>query len=190
MKFTDSFFSAAGKSTIREFVESLVIAGVLAFFIITFVVQSFVVYGQSMEPTLYNGERLFVNKFIYRFKEPARGDIIVFRPKGPKNERYVKRVIGIPGDTIVIEDHKVYVNDEVLDEDYIDVAIGRDFGKYVVPEGHVFVLGDNRHPYASSDSRYQRVGYVDYDSISGKAFVIYWPLNKIEVLKKPKYDFE
>ncbi|MFW5808987.1 MAG: signal peptidase I, partial [Halanaerobium sp.] len=105
------------KNAVKEFLQSLVIAGILAFFIITFVAQSFVVDGGSMANTLENGERLFVNKFIYRFHPPERGDIVVFSPKGSPGQKYIKRVIGIPGDTVYIKDGETYVNGEVLEED-------------------------------------------------------------------------
>ncbi len=185
MSIKDFFTSKSRKpkSSFREWVETILISGILAFFIITFIVQSFVVKGSSMEPSFHNSERVFVNKFIYRFTEPDRGDVIVFKPDGDPRNRYIKRVIGLPGDTIIIENKEVRVNGEVIEEEYIDVLIGENYGTYEVPEGHVFVLGDNRHLYASSDSRFMppegTVGYVDYNSISGKAFLVYWPITKI-----------
>ncbi len=194
MEFRKFFSSKSNKkkskSPFREFVETIVISGILAAFIITFVVQSFVVKGQSMEPTLHNGERLFVNKFLYRFSEPKHGDIIVFKPDGAPKDRFIKRVIGIPGDTITIKDKQVKVNGEPIDETkYTDIAILQDFGEFRVPEGHVFVLGDNRYHKASSDSRYPSpVGYVDYKSISGKAFITYWPITNIRLLQNPDYE--
>ncbi|AZR73106.1 signal peptidase I [Anoxybacter fermentans] len=177
------------KSQVREFFESIIIAGVLAFFIITFVVQSFVVQGHSMYPSLHDGERLFVNKFIYRFTEPKRGDIIVFSPKGEPGKKYIKRVIGLPGDHIEItKDGSVIVNGQIIKEDYINEKARYGIGHYTVPEKHVFVLGDNRNH--SSDSRdIIRVGYVSYKSISGKAFWVYWPLNRIRILRNPEYNF-
>lgn len=173
------------KSQVRELIESLVIAGVLAFFIITFVLQSFVVDGASMYPSLHNGERLFVNKFIYRFTEPKRGDVIVFTPKGETNRKYIKRVIGLPGDEVEVTADGIYINGVRIEEPYINVIANSGFGIYTVPEKHVFVLGDNRNH--STDSRVMySVGYVSYKSISGKAFWVYWPLNRIRLLKTPK----
>lgn len=175
------------KSQVRELFESVAIAGVLAFFIITFVVQSFVVEGRSMYPSLHDGERLFVNKFIYRFQRPSRGDVVVFAPKGEPKKKYIKRVIGEPGDTIVINSSGVFVHGKEIKEDYINERAYFGHDTYVVPEGHVFVMGDNRNH--STDSRdQQRVGFVDYKTISGKAFWIYWPLNRIRLLHAPKYD--
>ncbi len=175
------------KTQIREFFESIVIAGILAFFIITFVVQSFVVEGHSMDPSLHDGERLFVNKFIYRFQEPHRGDVIVFAPKGEPRTKYIKRVIGLPGDIVIVDKSGVYINGMILDEDYIYEKAAYGLGRYEVPEDHVFVMGDNRNH--STDSRSpSQVGFVTYKSISGKAFWIYWPLNRIRILKSPEYS--
>ena len=174
-------------SEIKEFLQSLAIAAILAFFIITFVAQSFVVDGRSMEPTLHDGERLFVNKFIYRFHPPERGDIIVFSPRGAPKKKYIKRVIGLPGDTIQIKDGRTFVNGEPVKEEYIKEPISGRFGPFEVPEESVFVMGDNRNH--SADSRYPSiVGYVDYDSISGKAFWVYWPITDMRVIDNYEYN--
>ena len=176
-------------SEIKEFLQSLAIAAILAFFIITFIAQSFVVDGRSMEPTLHNGERLFVNKFIYRFHPPQRGDIIVFTPRGAPDKKYIKRVIGLPGDTVYIHDGLTYINGEPLKETYLNEEMRGEFGPFQVPPESVFVMGDNRNH--SADSRYQSiVGYVDYDSISGKAFWVYWPINKMRVIDSYKYGLK
>lgn len=173
--------SFVDKGDIKEFIQSLVIAGVLAFFIITFVAQSFIVDGKSMDPTLSNGERLFVNKFIYRFREPERMDIIVFSPKGAPSKKYIKRVIGLPGETIYIRDGVTYIDGEPLAEEFINEAMRSDFPPYKIPEESVFVMGDNRNH--SADSRYaSMVGAVEYDAIDGKAFWVYWPLNMMRIL--------
>ncbi len=173
------------KSQFREFLESILIAGVLAFFIITFVVQSFVVEGPSMEPSFEHGERLFVNKFIYRFREPERGEVIVFEPRGAPSDKFIKRVIGLPGETVKLEGGEVFINGEPLPEDYIQDPPRRSYGPYEIAEEEVFVLGDNRSN--SSDSRFSHVGMVDYGSISGQAFWVYWPLNEIRVIAQPGY---
>lgn len=176
------------KAQVREFAESVIIAVVLAVFIITFVAQSFVVQGRSMFPTLHDGERLFVNKFIYRFQEPKRGDIVVFSPQGDPGKKYIKRVMGLPGDRVEIRlDGTLYINGNLIKEDYIAAKARYGFGDYVVPEEHIFVLGDNRNHSTDSRDR-MRVGDVPYDSISGKAFWVYWPLNRIRILKNPKYE--
>ena len=174
------------KSSVKEFLQSLVIAGILAFFIITFIAQSFVVDGQSMEPTLHNGERLFINKFIYRFKDPVRGDIIVFTPHGAPGKKYIKRVIALPGETLYIRNGVSYINGEPLEENYINEEMYGNFGPYQIPEGSIFVMGDNRNH--SADSRFPGiVGYVNYKSISGKAFWVYWPLTDMRIIAHHDY---
>ncbi|MGM0471293.1 MAG: signal peptidase I [Bacillota bacterium] len=174
------------KEEVKEFLESVVIAGVLAFFIITFIAQSFVVQGNSMEPTLHNGERLFVDKLSYRFTEPERGDIIVFTPQGATDKKYIKRVIGLPGDKVAIRNHQVYINGTSINEDYLaDKTLG-DFGPYRVPKDHLFVLGDNRNN--SADSRHTSlVGFVSYKEVTGKAFWVYWPLNNMRLVDHENY---
>ena len=171
----------------QDLAETVVIAGLLATFIILFIAQSFIVQGSSMEPSFHNGERLLVNKFIYRFVEPKRGDVVIFKPDGEPRERFIKRVIGLPGDTVSVMKGEVRVNGEPISEKYIAVPVDQDYGTYTVPEKHVFVLGDNRLPGASSDSRFSSpVGYVDYKSITGKAFVVYWPIFHTRLVQHPK----
>ncbi len=179
------------KKDLIEIVQSLAIAGVLAFLIITFVAQSFVVEGSSMEETLQNGERLIVNKLVYRFNKPDRGEIVVFTPQGAENNRYIKRVIGLPGDTVYIQDNQVFVNGEPLEEDYIKEemrAVGES-GPFEVPEDSYFVLGDNRNH--SADSRFPNlVGYVDRDNIHGRAMWVFWPLNEMRFVDHKEYNVD
>ena len=173
--------------TVKDFLQSIVIAGLLAFFIITFVAQSFVVDGRSMEPTLSHGERLFVNKFIYRFNEPQRGDIIVFTPRGATSGRYIKRIIGLPGEKISIRDGKTFIDGKPLAEDYIYEEMRGYYGPEEIPEDHYFVMGDNRNH--SADSRVEEiVGFVDLDSIAGKAFWLYWPITEMRLIEHHDYD--
>jgi len=136
-----------------------------------------------MEPNFKTGERLIVNKIIYDIRPPKRGEVIVFH--APAGIDYIKRVIGLPGETIKIENNTVYINGEPLDEPYLREAIdeyassGRlyneDYHEVTVPERSVFVMGDNRTN--STDSR--NIGVISYDKIVGRADVIFWPLNKI-----------
>lgn len=183
---------ATSKSTLREYTEAIIIALVLAFFIRTFVIQAFKIPSGSMLPTLLIGDHLLVNKFIYGVKvpvtgsvlipvnNPERNDVIVFRyPQDPKLD-YIKRVIGVSGDSIESRDKVLYVNGKPFEDKYgvhMDetvverTASPRDsFGPIVVPEGKVFVMGDNRDN--SFDSRFW--GFVDHKAILGKALVIYW----------------
>ncbi len=171
---------------IKEFFQSLIIAAVLAFLIITFVAQSFVVEGQSMEPTLSSRERLFVNKFIYRIQKPERGDIIVFSPRYDSGKKYIKRIVGLPGETIEIKEGKTFIDGQPVEEDYLNQRMFGVHEKVEVPEDHYFVMGDNRNN--STDSRDGRVGFVDMDSIDGRAFWVYWPLNEIRLVDHYDYN--
>lgn len=177
-----------GKTEIREYIEAFLIAVLLALFIIIFIAQSFLVQGSSMEPSLHNGQRLIVDKLTYRFSLPKLGDIIVFRYPTDPSRKFIKRVIGSPGDEILIKGGQVYVNGDKLLEDYINGptygAYAPDYGPIVVPEGSYFVLGDNRRK--SDDSRFKDVGFVPSSLILGRALVVYWPLNTLKVIKNPK----
>lgn len=178
------------KSLVREYAEAIFIALLLALFIREFVVQAFKIPSGSMIPTLLVGDHILVNKFIYGIKmpvtgqvvvpvkEPARNDIIVFKyPLNPSQD-FIKRVIGLPGDTIEIINKKLYINGKPLANDHgvsLDNRImtegPRDnFGPVTVPPHSLFVMGDNRDN--SADSRFWR--FVDYKNIKGKAFILYW----------------
>lgn len=165
---------------IKDWVISIIIAIVLAFFIRHYIVELYMVEGPSMRPTLQNGERLVVNKFIYRFNKPEKGEVIVFRyPRDPSRD-FIKRVIAIPGDTIEIKDGRVFVNGQLQNEPYILDKTRGSYPLSKVPEGHVFVMGDNRNN--SEDSRFKDVGFVSYELIKGKAIMIFWPLDHIKSL--------
>ncbi|MDI9567869.1 MAG: signal peptidase I [bacterium] len=174
---------AQEKGIVREYLECVAIALVLAFFIITFVVQSFVVDGSSMEPTLHHGQRLLVNKFIYYFTRPQRGDIIVFQYPANPREDFIKRVIGVGGDHIQIKDGKVFVNGHPLEEPYLLEPTYGDFEGTVPPDSY-FVLGDNRNN--SRDSRYPDVGMLLREDIIGKAALIYWPPGDIGLINSKR----
>lgn len=174
---------AAGKSALREYAEAIVIAVILALFIMTFIARSFSVDGSSMYPTLHHGERLLVDEISYRFRAPERGDIIVFKyPANPK-AKFIKRIVGLPGDTILIRDGTLFLNGEPISEPYLGERMVGDYGPYVVPPGTVFVLGDNRN--YSEDSRYRDVGYVPRNYIVGRAVLRFWPLDRIGLIKRP-----
>ena len=136
-----------------------------------------------MENTLHNGDNLIVDKLSYRFHDPERFDIIVFPFQFQDNTYYIKRIIGLPGETVTIRDGKVYINDstESLRDDFCPETPVGDFGPYEVSEGCYFMLGDNRN--VSKDSRYWLNPYVEKDKIIGKAFLRYWPLNKISMIE-------
>ncbi|MBP3723002.1 MAG: signal peptidase I [Selenomonadaceae bacterium] len=165
---------------IKDWIVSIAVALVLAFLIRTFIVELYIVEGPSMRPTLETQERLVVNKFIYRFRSPEKGEILVFRYPRDKSRDFIKRVIATEGDTVEIKDGRVYVNDKLLTEDYILEKTRSEYAKATVPKGTIFVMGDNRNN--SEDSRFVDVGFVPYDLIKGKAVVVFWPLDKLKSL--------
>jgi signal peptidase I len=173
------------KTEYRENVESFAIAVVTILFIIIFVIQSFLVSGTSMVPTLLDRERLIVNKFIYWFDTPQRGDIIVLKP--PHDTRkYIKRVIALPGQWIEVKNSKVYVDYQEIKEPYINEPIRQDYPLTYVPDGNIFVMGDNRN--YSKDSRDPDVGFIPLKNVVGRAIFIFWPLTKVKILFEPNYD--
>jgi signal peptidase I len=161
----------------RDLLVSLAISA----FIIIFLYQPVKVEGVSMMPGLEDQERIFVNKFVYRWEPIQRGDIIVFRYPRDTSKSYIKRVIGVAGDRVRIVNGQVYVNGEALDEDYVpsDYADGRSYPELVVPRNSYFVLGDHRT--MSSDSR--EFGAVNDRYIYGKAVFGYWPMEKLGRLR-------
>lgn len=172
------------KKEIFEWIKVFALAIVFAF-IITQFIKPTLVRGDSMYSTLEEGDYLIINRMSYKFKEPERGDIIVFKSDlqqddGSKKD-LVKRVIGVSGDTVKIEDYKVYVNGEELVEPYINNEVTEGNIDTVVPENSVFVLGDNRE--VSLDSRYDSVGFINNSDILGKVFFRLYPFNKIGLLE-------
>jgi signal peptidase I len=165
------------KSMIRELLETVISAGVIAFIIITFIGQVTVVRGASMEPTLHNNERLIADKISYRFESPKRSEIIIFKPPLEIKRNYIKSIIGIPGDKIEIIKGEIYLNDNKLEDNYVKYKSYEDVSAILVPDDSFFVLGDNRSN--SSDSRYW--GFVPRKNVVGKAWVVFWPLNKIRL---------
>ena len=164
----------------KDWVISIIAAVVMALLIRTFIVELYIVDGPSMKPTLQHEERLVVNKFIYRLRNPEKGEILIFRyPRDPSRD-FIKRVIATGGDTIEIKEGRVYVNDQLLKEDYILEKTRTEYPKVTIPEGTVFVMGDNRNN--SDDSRFADVGFVPIDLIKGKAVVVFWPLDNIQSL--------
>lgn len=157
----------------------------LIFGIITYVGQRIEVIGSSMSPTLENGDGLFVDKISYRFHEPQRFEIVVFPYKYEENTFYIKRIIGLPGETVYIDDDgKIYI-DDVLLEEYYGKEVIRDPGRAYEPiklgPDEYFVIGDNRNN--SMDSRDPNVGNIRKTQITGKAFMRVFPFNKIGMIK-------
>ena len=166
------------KSMIRELLETVISAGIIAFIIITFIGQVTVVRGASMEPTLHDNERLIADKISYRFEKPERGEIIIFKPPLAEVKRkYIKRIIGIPGDEIEIANGEIYTNGKKLEEPYVKNKSYGNMPPTIIPDDSFFVLGDNRPN--SSDSRYW--GFVPRKNVVGKAWVVFWPLNRMRL---------
>lgn len=160
--------------------EILLVALFFALLIRHYILQTSLIPSESMYPTMQVGDRLFVNKFLYRFRDPQRGEIVVFRSVDNDGKDIVKRCIGIGGDVVTLERGRAYVNGEPL---FLPgVVVHRDFatfGPYSVPEGHFFMLGDNRA--YSKDSRYW--GTVPRENVLGTAWFNFWPLKRMKVIK-------
>lgn len=167
-----------------DWVKTIAIAFCIMVLLNMFVFNLSMVKGESMQPTLEESERLFINKMVYRFADPDRGDVIVLKDpsNGPdKKEFLVKRIVGLPGDTVEVKGHILYVNGEAQEETYTDVPIeDPDFAPVTLEEGRYFVMGDNRHHRKSKDSR--EFGSVKQSDIVGRAEFILWPLSKVRGL--------
>jgi len=190
---------------IKEWVNTIFVSILLALFIMTFIIQAFKIPSGSMKNTFLIGDHLFVGKFIYGTRIPFtdrvvfplrklhRRDIIVFRFPLEPDKDFIKRCMALPGDTVEMRDKKLYVNGELQDEPYVihadretyslsdtSAQSGRDnFGPVTVPDGKYFVMGDNRD--ASYDSRFW--GFLERKYIKGKALFVYWPLNRIRIIR-------
>lgn len=198
MSITPKDVSRKRKSTAREWIESIIIAFVLAMIIRTFLVQAFKIPTGSMRPTLLEGDLILVNKFIYGAKipfvdvnlpaarQPRRGDVVVFiYPENPKKD-FIKRLVAIEGETVEIENGTIFINgqpllDTVFSQRYYynRGEFGQEGKKIVVPKNSIFVLGDNSA--SSQDSRFW--GFVPRKNILGEAILIYWPPQRIRIIK-------
>lgn len=186
------------KTIIKEWVESIVIAFILAMFIRTFVIQAFKIPTGSMRPTLLEGDIIMVNKFLYgakipftdlrlpKVREPKRGDVVVFIYPEDTKKDFIKRLIAFEGETVEIKDGTVYINDKPLVSPIFNQRYYYNRGdfaaenrKIIVPEGNYFVLGDNSA--SSHDSRYW--GFVPKKNFLGEAILIYWPPQRIRIIK-------
>lgn len=169
---------ARRRRALLDWVIVIGIALLVAFLVRTFVLAHFVVDGTSMATTLHDGDRVFVNKLSYRLHDPNRGDVVVLHELNGTSERdLIKRVIGLPGETVEVRNCEVFIDGRRLEEPYLDPEVvtpgncGGDTAATVVPDDHVFVMGDNRA--ASLDSR--NLGPIDEDDLVGRAFVVFWP---------------
>ncbi len=177
------------KKFVKEYIEPIVIAVLIALFIRAFIIQAFKIPSSSMEPTLLVGDYLLVNKFIYgvripyssikffEYKKPKRGDIIVFIFPKDRKKDFIKRVIGTEGEKVTILHNKIYIDDKLIDDPWGHFTRPRssieDYGPVKVPEDSLFVMGDNRDN--SQDSRFW--GFVNINEVKGKAFIIYFSLD-------------
>ncbi len=163
----------------------ILVALVVSLLVVKYVGVRTHVDGHSMNNTLYDGENLIVDKISYRFNDPERYDIVVFPFQHDKDTFYIKRIIGLPGETVYIdEEGKIYINDEVLDESYGKEIIrnpGRAYQKLQLADDEYFVMGDNRNN--SSDSRDPIVGNIKRKDLVGRAWLRFWPLNKIGFIR-------
>lgn len=173
-----------------EGLKTIGLSAVLAFGIRTFVAEARYIPSGSMLPTLEINDRLLIEKVSYHFRKPERGDVIVFSPPEALreqnfNQAFIKRVIGLPGETVEVSNGKVYINGVPIDEDYIQEAPEYEYPPVTVPEGQYLVLGDNRNN--SYDSHYW--GFVPKENIIGRAAVRFWPVGRVGVLNEDDPQF-
>lgn len=173
-----------------DFLQGIVVILAVMVMVYLFIMSPQEINGASMEPTFYNGEYILTNKVLYKFRAPKRGDVVIFKSPRNKEIDYIKRVIGIAGDTVKLEDNTFFVNSSPIAEPYLrdDVIVfGGSFldegDEIVVPEGQLFVVGDNR-PH-SADSR--EFGSIPIEDVIGVAILRYWPFSKVWVVDHPEY---
>lgn len=173
-----------------DILEVIVFAFAIFLFLYLLVMQPHKIKGASMQPNFPDGEFLLTDKISYRFGKPARGDVVIFKAPVAEDEEFIKRIIALPGETIVLREGYFYINGKFLKEEYLAPNLYTNIGnflneneEYTVPAGKYFVVGDNR-PH-SSDSRYW--GPVDFKALNGKAWLVYWPLSSFGTVKKVNY---
>lgn len=171
-----------------EILETVVFIGSLFIVVYLFLLQPNQVKGASMEPSFQTGNYIFTSKFTYKIRDPLRGDVVVFRSPSNNDIEFIKRIIGLPGDTIRIENQEVYVNNEIINEPYISARTTlftngylKEGEEIIIPEKHYFVMGDNR-PH-SSDSR--EFGPIEKSSFIGQVFYRYFPVSKAGKIDNP-----
>jgi signal peptidase I len=162
---------SSAKSALREVVETILITLLIYFLVRTFLVENYRVVGNSMVPTLENDQFLVVNKLGYHLHQPQRGDIVVFHDPRDNGRKLIKRVIGLPGETLEVRQGRVLVNNQLLEESYIKNPARYSQAPIAIPDGQFYVLGDNRNN--SSDSH--NWGTLRGEGIVGKAWLTYWP---------------
>lgn len=186
-------FKALGRliGGLFDFLQGIVAIAAVMVMVYLFIMSPQEVSGHSMEPNFQNGDYILTNKIVYKMKDPQRGDIIIFKSPKNKDIDYIKRVIGLPGETVMLKNQKFYINGELLEEryEYNKPVYGGSFlqegVEITVPEDHYFVSGDNRP--GSSDSR--EFGPVSKYDFIGQAILRYWPTNMMGLIPHPTYDF-
>jgi signal peptidase I len=175
-----------------DILEVIVFAIAIFLFVYLLILQPHKIKGSSMEPNFPDREFLMTDKLSYRFKQPQRGDVVVFEAPGTNGDEFIKRIIGLPGEEVSIKDNKIYINSKMLVEPYLSSQIQTRGGSFldegntvIVPNEHYFVLGDNRD--ASSDSR--RWGFVSKEKITGRAWIVYWPPPSVGFVPSVSYSF-
>jgi len=168
-------------SELKAWARDIFLAVAIAIFIVIFVIQPVKVEGTSMQPRLVDQERIFVNRFIYRFEDIQRGDVVVFWYPRDTNKSFIKRVVAVPGDMVEIRAGLLYINGVKVEEPYLksDFRDHESFSRSVVPPDHYFVLGDHRN--SSNDSRMW--GFVPRNLIYGKAIFRYWPVWRLGLVE-------
>ena len=169
------------KKPAKEYIDSIIISGLVALFLISYIVGTFYVPSGSMKPTFVPIDYIIVNKLLYRITEPKRGDIVVFSPPHKKNSPdYIKRVIGLPNETLEVRDGQVLIDGKELEEAYIpeEQKPAYDYGPVKIPGGCFFMMGDNRNN--SEDSHVW--GFLPRKNIEGKASLIFWPIWRAKLL--------
>ena len=184
---------------VKDMLQSLAIAFVVAMLIVRpFLLQTFFIPSGSMENTFFAGDRLLATMFNYRFSEPQRGDVVIFKSKLARDcrtynlvvykykncENYIKRLIGLPGDTVEVRDGVTLVNGKALKEPYLKELQLRDFERTRVPPGQLFFMGDNRNN--SNDSRFW--GFLPRERVAAKAWVHFWPPGRMKVVRHTRYN--
>ena len=161
----------------KDWLIAIIIAAVIALGVRTFIFETYIVDGDSMQPTFQTNNHLIVDKVRYRLHKPVKGDILVFKYPADPSRQFIKRVIATEGDTVAIMNGQVIVNDQILSEPYVLEKTEDNYHTVTIPKGRIFVLGDNRNN--SEDSRFPHVGLVSLDLIQGQVLVEIWPLNEL-----------
>jgi signal peptidase I len=176
-----------------DFLQGIVVVLAILVMVYLFIMSPQEINGASMEPNFHNGEYILTNKIAYKLRSPARGDVVIFKSPRNKEIDYIKRVIGLPGDSVSIKNNALYVNDQKVDEPYLAPGVTIFGGSFlaegqsvVVPPGQYFVVGDNR-PH-SSDSR--EFGPIAKEDFIGVAILRYWPFSKLGLLPRPTYNIQ